>query len=64
MVRDGMGERAQDDLLSCQADGGSGYLTALMELSKRASREAVPVGISFARPLTGPGLSPPWRRVT
>jgi predicted NBD/HSP70 family sugar kinase len=56
MVRDGMLERAQDDLLSCQADGGSGYLTALVELSKRGSREAVPVGISFAGPVDGTRL--------
>lgn len=55
-VCDGMVERAPDDLLSCQADEGAGYLAALAELSERARREAVPVGISFAGPVDGTRL--------
>jgi predicted NBD/HSP70 family sugar kinase len=55
VVRDGTVERAKD-LLSCQADGGAGYLAALVELSERASREGVPVGISFAGPVDGTRL--------
>jgi predicted NBD/HSP70 family sugar kinase len=55
IVRAGRVEHAKD-VLSCQADGGAGYLAALVELSERASREAVPVGISFAGPVDGTRL--------
>jgi predicted NBD/HSP70 family sugar kinase len=56
MVRDGIVERAEGDLMSCRADGGSGYLASPVELSQRSRREAVPVGISFAGPVDGTRL--------
>jgi predicted NBD/HSP70 family sugar kinase len=55
VVRAGRMERTED-VLSCQADGGAGYLAALVQLSELARREAVPVGISFAGPVDGTRL--------
>jgi predicted NBD/HSP70 family sugar kinase len=54
-VRGGTVKRA-GDVLSCQADAGTGYLAALVAVSERARREAVPVGISFAGPVDGTRL--------
>jgi len=56
MVRDGVLVQAGGDLLACQGDGGAGYLAALEKLGERASRELVPVGISFAGPVDGTRL--------
>ncbi len=55
VVRGGTVKRA-GDILSCQADDGAGYLAALVALSERARREALPVGISFAGPADGTRL--------
>lgn len=55
VVRGGAVERTRD-VLSCQGDGGSGYLAALAELRERACREALTVGISFAGPVDGTRL--------
>lgn len=54
-VHDGRLSRTSD-LLTCQGDGGAGYLKALAQLAELARREAVAVGISFAGPVTGTRL--------
>src|ERR1700733_1991269 len=55
MIRSGTVTRAEE-LLTCRADAGTGYLAALLAVSERARREAVPVGISFAGPVDGTRL--------
>lgn len=54
-VRNGAVER-MTEALACRGDDGVGYLAALAELSERARREAVPVGVSFAGPVDGTRL--------
>jgi predicted NBD/HSP70 family sugar kinase len=55
IIRGGTVTRAED-VLTCQADAGTGYLAALLAVSERARRESVPVGISFAGPVDGTRL--------
>lgn len=54
-VRDGRVARTSD-LVTCQGDGGAGYLEALAKLAELAERESVAVGISFAGPVAGTRL--------
>src|ERR1700761_8743782 len=49
-VRDGRVSRTSD-LLTCQGDGGAGYLKALAELAELAGR----VGVAGVTPFAGPG---------
>jgi predicted NBD/HSP70 family sugar kinase len=55
VVRDGSIHR-EGELVACQGDGGRGYLPELVALAERASREGLPVGISFAGPVDGTRL--------
>jgi predicted NBD/HSP70 family sugar kinase len=55
IIRGGTVARAEE-VLTCQADAGAGYLAALVAVSERARREALPVGISFAGPVDGTRL--------